>query len=166
MWLFPHKLLFTRGELQKLVGYSAQDSNLQNVAELAHRLYLLQRDDHESESTWIGIADGCGDATEFGSDIAFKVPSRFLVDVLLENGATSSGDGFESVVPHEGQHWMQAHHALNAEREVVSLRWLKDECEVIVKQRSSPLSGDDLAMALCTILLSKKAGDEVLLPYS
>lgn len=150
-----------KGELQKLFGYSTQESSLQKVAELAYRLYMLQRDDHETASTSAGIADGYDDATEFGSDITFKVPARFLVDVLLENGATSVGDSFVSVIPHEGKHLIQTHHTLNGEREIASLRWLKDACEGIVKQGSSPLSGDDLAMALCRVLLSNKAGDEI-----
>ncbi|XP_020701426.1 DExH-box ATP-dependent RNA helicase DExH14 isoform X3 [Dendrobium catenatum] len=150
-----------KGELQKLVGYSVQDSSLQKVAESAHRLYMLQGDDPEIASTWTGIADRHCEAIEFGSNIAFKVPARFLVDAPLENGATSVVDSFVSVIPHEGQHLMNGQYALNAEREVVSLRWLKDACEGIVKQGSSPLSGDDLALALCRLLLSNKAGDEI-----
>ncbi|KAL0921817.1 hypothetical protein M5K25_008929 [Dendrobium thyrsiflorum] len=150
-----------KGELQKLVGYSAQDSSLQKVAESAHRLYMLQRDDPETASAWTGIADRHCEAIEFGSDIAFKVPARFLVDVPLENGAISVVDSFVTVIPHEGQHLMNGQYTLNAEREVVSLRSLKDACEGIVKQGSSPVSGDDLALALCRLLLSNKAGDEI-----
>jgi len=42
----------------------------------------------------------------------------------------------------------------------VSLRWLKDQCNLITRSDGS-FSGDELAMALCRVLLSNKAGDEV-----
>jgi activating signal cointegrator complex subunit 3 len=43
----------------------------------------------------------------------------------------------------------------------VSLRWLKDRCALITKSGGSLLSGDELTMTLCRVLLSNKAGDEV-----
>jgi activating signal cointegrator complex subunit 3 len=44
----------------------------------------------------------------------------------------------------------------------VNLRWLKDQCDLIATSGGSMLSGDELAMALCRVLRSNKAGDEVL----
>lgn len=152
------KIFEKRGELQKLVGYSTQDSNLHKVAELAHSLYILQRDNHEAASP--GITDGYGDVPEFGCDIAFTVPVRFFEEQLANNG-TSVSESLMSVIPHGRPGLMHTHHTLNAERDATSLRWLKDSCDDIVKQGGSPLSGDELAMALCRVLLSNKAGDEI-----
>ncbi|KAK8934003.1 hypothetical protein KSP39_PZI015224 [Platanthera zijinensis] len=155
------RILEKRGELQRLVGYSAPDSSLHKVAESAYNLFMLQHGDHETASSWTGITDGYSDAPEFGSDIAFKVPARFLLEELLENGATPVGDSLMSAIPYERQNLMHEDHASNAERDNINLRWLKEACERIVRQGSSPLSGDELAMAVCRVLLSNKAGDVI-----
>ncbi|RRT57594.1 hypothetical protein BHE74_00036487 [Ensete ventricosum] len=51
-------------------------------------------------------------------------------------------------------------HNSTADLKTINLRWLKDACDLIVKNGASQLSGDELAMALCRVLLSDKAGDE------
>ncbi|KAG0487188.1 hypothetical protein HPP92_009283 [Vanilla planifolia] len=149
-------------ELQSLVGYTVPDSSLHKVAELAHRLYMLQCEGHDIAhmQTQTEILDGCGDKfPEFGSDITFQVPARFLVETYLENGV--SRDDFVNSTPNDGKHLMHAHRPLKSGRDVVNLRMLKDACEEIFNQGNTELSGDDLAMTLSRILLSNKAGDEI-----
>ncbi|PKA61162.1 DEAD-box ATP-dependent RNA helicase ISE2, chloroplastic [Apostasia shenzhenica] len=147
-----------REELQELLGYSTPVSCLENVAALAYRLYMLQCDCNGNASICIVVSDS-EDCLEFGSNIAFEVPSRFLVPAHLEKDGTLLCDNFTSKIFHE-EHLKNTHH-LGAEKEVVNLRWLSDACEGIIKGGSSQMSGDDLAMALCQVLSSNKAGDEI-----
>ena len=160
-------MLFFRAELQRIVGYSIPDSSLQRVSSLAHRLFALQQNGAEVAVIQAKVTDGLHDNNpEFGFNITFQAPARFLLDVPLENGISVTGDSctVSSILYEEHDyHLDSATQHLNSDREIVNLRWLKDACDMIVKGDSSPLSGDELAMALCRVLLSNKTGDEVLL---
>lgn len=165
--LFNNFLLnFGRGELQRLFGYSVSETSLQKVASLAQRLFSLQSSDHEAGVTVQMSSNGCiDDLSEFGININFQAPERFLVDISSENGVSIfDGSYLTSVSIHEeGYDESEAtnHHSVIDKN--VNLRWLKDACDMIVKKGGSQLSGDELAMALCRVLESDKAGDEVLM---
>lgn len=110
------------------------------------------------------MTDGlCESNPEFGFNITFQAPARFLLDVPLENGVATTGDSYtgSSIFREKHDYYVEATHHLNAAREVVNLRWLKGACDLIVEGGGSLLTGDELAMALCRVLVSNKAGDEV-----
>nr|CAB3501610.1 unnamed protein product [Digitaria exilis] len=155
------RALVKRNELEKLVGYTVQDSILKKLAQLAQKLGSLQRaSTHEFVHRAAEDVDK-NERTEFGADFDFKPPARFVIDVSLdmplESAELCSGT-FE-----KGQYdaW-SAPTTLNstAVRGSVSLRWLKHQCDLITRSGGS-LSGDELAMTLCGVLLSNKAGDEI-----
>lgn len=143
------------------MGYTVQDSILKKLAQLAQKLGSLQRaSTHEFVHRAAEDVDE-NERTEFGADFDFKAPARFVIDVSLdvplESAELCSGT-FE-----KGQYdaWSTPT-TLNstAVRGSVSLRWLKHQCDLITRSGGS-LSGDELAMTLCRVLLSNKAGDEV-----
>ncbi|WOL01441.1 DExH-box ATP-dependent RNA helicase DExH14 [Canna indica] len=153
-------------ELQQLVGYNIQDSVLQKVASLARRLYALQFPSRGAAAVQEIGADGCGESgdnhIEFGSNLNFQPPSRFVVDVSLENITSFTNDilsmpfgtGHNSCTSYADHYSTVGHKTFN-------LRWLRDACDMIVKDGTSQISGDELAMAICRVLLSNKAGDEI-----
>ncbi|CAL9109847.1 unnamed protein product [Musa acuminata var. zebrina] len=152
-------------ELQRLVGYNIQDTVLLKVASLAQRIYALQNTSSEAVIGQNLGADEHGDNRgEFGSNLSFHAPSRFIVDVPLENGASLTSD-FQfktaSFDANRNGHMAYIDHNLTTDLKTINLRWLKDACDLIVKNGASQLSGDELAMALCRVLLSDKAGDEI-----
>ncbi|KAJ8643830.1 hypothetical protein MRB53_005578 [Persea americana] len=158
------RIIETKGELQRLFGYSVSETSLQKVASLAQRLFSLQSSDHEAGVTVQMSSNGCiDDLSEFGININFQAPERFLVDISSENGVSIfDGSYLTSVSIHEeGYDESEAtnHHSVIDKN--VNLRWLKDACDMIVKKGGSQLSGDELAMALCRVLESDKAGDEI-----
>lgn len=158
--------LLCRGELQRLVGYHVPDSIMQKVASSARRLFTLQCTSHEAALIQERVMDGAADNySEFGANILFQSPSRFVVDVPLEVDISLASDCGTTAPFHVEQYdsIVSGHHHSSPDPGTVSLRWLKDACDLIVKRGGSPLSGDELAMALCRVLLSNKAGDEVLL---
>lgn len=126
----------------------------------------MQSTNDEAEVTWQVSSIGCvDDLSEFGININFQAPSRFLLDVSSDNGVSIfDGSYLTNVsIPGEGYHESESanHHSVIDKN--VNLRWLKDVCDMIVKKGGSQLSGDELAMALCRVLESDKAGDEVLM---
>lgn len=142
------------------MGYTVQDTVLKKLAHLAQKLGSLQRASaHEFVHRAAEDVDE-NERTEFGADFDFKPPARFVIDVSLDMPLESAelGETFE-----KGQYdaWSTST-TLNstAVRGSVSLRWLKDQCDLITRSGGS-LSGDELAMTLCGVLLSNKAGDEV-----
>ncbi|KAK3147995.1 hypothetical protein QOZ80_3BG0289310 [Eleusine coracana subsp. coracana] len=157
--------LAKRNELENLVGYSIQDSILKKIAQLAHKLGSLQwTSAHELNVHRKAEGAEENDRSEFGADFDFKPPARFIVDVsldedlLLESGQSST-KSFE-----KGQYaafGTSSIHDSAAVKGSMSLRWLKDQCALITRSGGSMLSGDELAMALCRVLLSNKAGDEI-----
>ncbi|XP_042461585.1 DExH-box ATP-dependent RNA helicase DExH14-like isoform X2 [Zingiber officinale] len=152
-------------ELQRLIGYNIEDAILQKMASLAQRLYVLQHSPNNALVAQEIGADGCGDSTiEFGSDLSFQVPSRFVLDVPSENVTTLSSD-FLPTSAFDDNHYSHTHfanHDSTTDQRTGSLKWLKDACDMIVQHDgASQISGDELAMALCRVLLSNKAGDEI-----
>jgi len=148
--------------LESLVGYTVQDSVLKKLAQLAQKLGSLQRASaHESVHR---IADDVNenDRIEFGADFDFKPPARFIVDVSLDVPleSTELGSGPFEKGQYDAWSTSTTSHS-TVVRDSVSLRWLKDQCALITKSGGSMLSGDELAMTLCRVLLSNKAGDEV-----
>ncbi|KAA8541028.1 hypothetical protein F0562_024834 [Nyssa sinensis] len=151
-------------ELQKLLGHAVPDANLQKVASLAQRLLGLQPNDPRPMLVAERQINGSSDDSEFGADLVFHPPARFLVDVSLEDGELL---GEESSLPSSLLHetWYDHgssttfHSAVDGGN--FDLRWLRDECDKIVKESTSQLSRDELAMAICRVLDSDKPGDEI-----
>ena len=150
-----------RSELERLVGYTVQDSVLKKLAQLAQKLGSLQRaSTHEFAHR---IADDVdeNERSEFGANFDFKPPARFVIDVSLDIPLGSAELGSETFEKGHYDAWStSATSNSTAIRGSVSLRWLKDQCNLITRSDGS-FSGDELAMALCRVLLSNKAGDEV-----
>ncbi|XP_074592624.1 DExH-box ATP-dependent RNA helicase DExH14 isoform X2 [Curcuma longa] len=152
-------------ELQRLIGYNIEDAILQKMASLVQRLYALQHTPNNALVAQEIGADGCGDSTiEFGSELSFQVPSRFVLDAPLENVTPLSSD-FLPTSTFDDNHHSRTHfanHNSTTDQRTGSLKWLKDACDMIVQHDgASQISGDELAMALCRVLLSNKAGDEI-----
>ncbi|XP_042499431.1 DExH-box ATP-dependent RNA helicase DExH14 isoform X2 [Macadamia integrifolia] len=147
-----------KGELQELLGYSVSDINMRKVATMAKRLSALQPCEQGVER------EMDGNLIEFGSDLVFNAPARFLVDVPLENGELLDYElPSTSTSLHEEWHDNNesTNHHSRVDRGTMNLRWLRDACEHIVRGNSSQLSVDELSMALCRVLDSDKPGDEI-----
>ncbi|VAI08394.1 hypothetical protein VPH35_074051 [Triticum aestivum] len=154
------KPLQRRNELERLVGYSVQDSVLKKLAQLAQKLHSLQRgsiQEFVQEDT--KVVDG-DDTSEFGASFDFKAPSRFIIDVTLDDDLPL-GSGVSSSFQEEQHDASTTSCNSTAFAGPVDLRWLKDQCDLITRSGGSMLSGDELAMALCRVLRSNKAGDEI-----
>uniref|UniRef100_A0A1D1YQG8 RNA helicase n=1 Tax=Anthurium amnicola TaxID=1678845 RepID=A0A1D1YQG8_9ARAE len=155
----------SKGELERLVGYSISESHLKKVAMSTWRLFGLQHGDHKASLINENIVDVCEDETvEFGSDLAFQAPARFIVDMLLENGlpwVDESSISSVLLIEEQVNRFESRNNHFSTGSEIVNLRWLRDACDLIVQGGGSQLSGDELAMALCRVLESNKAGDEI-----
>jgi activating signal cointegrator complex subunit 3 len=104
------------------------------------------------------------DTAEFGASFDFKAPSCFVIDVTLDDDLPLESGGLRSFEKEQDDACSTSiSFSLNAVGGSVNLRWLKDQCDLITRSGGSMLSGDELAMALCRVLRSNKAGDEVLL---
>ncbi|MCD7464619.1 activating signal cointegrator 1 complex subunit [Datura stramonium] len=151
-------------DLQKLVGYPVSDSSLSRVASLAQGLYELQNNHPGIETASLTeMCNGATDEVEFGSDLVFRPPARFLIDVSLEDS-----DFFVETdsVPSSSHETQNDHGFFSNYRESVSggkfdLSWLGDACDKIVRGSTSQLPRDELAMAICRVLDSDKPGDEI-----
>ncbi|KAK7411347.1 hypothetical protein VNO78_02780 [Psophocarpus tetragonolobus] len=148
-------------ELQKLIGHSVADAKLRQVASLAQRLLNLQPSNRHSTISFEGNLDADEDL-EFGADLAFQAPARFLVDVSLDDGDMMD---FESTVLLKFQKEQYGHtgptdHSI-VDGEKFNLTWLRDACDKIVRNCNSQLSRDELAMAICRVLNSEKPGEEI-----
>lgn len=156
-----------RLELQKVFGKVLPDANLRKVASLAHKLSSLQPQNSGEMTLHASQIDGNDDELEFGADLVFQPPARFLVDVSLEDGDLLLGE--ESNTPsssfHEGWHdhgdSTNYHTAVDAGN--FDLEWLRNACDKIVEESNSQLSQDELAMAICRVLDLDKPGDEVMI---
>jgi activating signal cointegrator complex subunit 3 len=157
-------ILKCRLELQKLLGHMVSDANLRRVASLAQILFRLQPSDHGPPLVSERHVNGTGDDIEFGADLVFQAPSRFLVDISLEDGELL---GEERTVPsslfHEGwyEHNDSPHCPSAANEGNYNLSWLRDACDRIVGGSTSLLSREELAMAICRVLDSGKPSEEV-----
>ena len=152
-----------RAELQKFLGYTVPDVKIKKVVALAQRLFILQPSDHDPVN--VPKVETHGDnLSEFGSDIIFHAPTRFLVDEPLENGLLLDEESYDlSIPPYQEQfdHVKSTVRHSDVDRRNVDLRWLREECDRIVRRGGSQLSGDELSMALCQVLDSDKHSDEV-----
>lgn len=153
--------LVCRFELQKLIGHTLADAKLRQVASLAQRLLNLQPLNKMSAISFESNLNADEDL-EFGADLFFQAPARFLVDVSLDEGDMMD---FESTVPlefHNEQygHTSAADHSI-VDGEKFNLAWIRDACDKIVRNCNSQLSQDELAMAICRVLNSEKPGEEV-----
>ncbi|XP_014495737.1 DExH-box ATP-dependent RNA helicase DExH14 isoform X2 [Vigna radiata var. radiata] len=150
-----------RFELQKLIGHTLADAKLRQVASLAQRLLNLQPLNKMSAISSERNLDA-DDDLEFGADLFFQAPARFLVDVSLDEVDMMD---FESIVPlefHNEQygHTSPADHSI-VDGEKFNLAWIRDACDKIVRNCDSQLSQDELAMAICRVLNSEKPGEEI-----
>lgn len=159
-----------RLELQKLIGHAIADAKLRQVASLAQRLSKLQPSIKNSAFSLERNLDA-DEGLEFGDDLAFQAPARFLVDVSLDDGDMIDFKNTVSSAFHKEQYGHTDptdHFVIDGEK--FNLTWLRDACDKIVRNCNSQLSRDELAMAICRVLNSEKPGEEVLLdvnlPYS
>lgn len=150
--------------MKNIVGHAVSDANVRKVASLAHRLSRLQPSEHSAAMFSDGLANGSSNDFEFGADLVFQAPARFLVDDSLEHAELMGDESTATSSFHEG--WYDNTDAINynsaAEGRNFNLSWLRDACDQIVRQSISQLSRDDLAMAICRVLDSDKPGEEVL----
>ncbi|KAL5544599.1 hypothetical protein UlMin_008383 [Ulmus minor] len=165
---FDRNVAGKKEELQKLTGHRVSDGNLQKAASLAQQLFSLQPSDHKKALIPEEHINGSSEDLEFGSDLIFKAPARFLVDISLEDGNLW---GEESIAPSSshnegwydghGGHGGFTHDNSVAEKEHFNLTWLRDACNQIVRKSTSQLSQDELALAICQVLDSDKPGEEI-----
>lgn len=149
-----------RLDLQKLVGYAIPNAVLHKAANLAQRLSGLQENKHGTMPA-LEMEDGGGDNFEFGSDLVFRPPARFLVDASLEDldfvvGHDKETLNYQNEYSHD--YSFDGGHLTGAK---FDLEWLRDACDRIVSESTSQLPRDELAMAICRVLDSEKPGDEV-----
>lgn len=159
------KCILCRGELLKVYSYRVSDVGLRKAAVLAQKLHTLQHSDGMPVIPDVKSSDFFDDSHEFGADLAFHAPSRFVVDISVVNGLPSCDECYMPHAPlyangEDKKAYTFANYSTR-ERSKVNLRWLKNVCESIVKQGGSLLSGDELAVALCRVIESEKTGDEV-----
>ncbi|KAK6925102.1 Sec63 domain [Dillenia turbinata] len=152
-----------RLELQRLLGHAVSDASLRKVASFAQRLFVWQSKD-QGKAVILHKQINGGDCVEFGSDLEFEAPARFIVDVSLEDGELLGVEGpSSSLSAYDGGHApgnsAQFHSAGDGGN--LDLRWLRDACDRIVKGSTSQLSSDELAMAICRVLDTDKPGDEI-----
>lgn len=151
--------------MQKLIGYNVPEIKIQKVASLAQKLFILQPSGRGHEDSKEGLVDGVGETlSEFGTVLIFRAPTRFLVDESLENELLLEDEGSMLSTSSHGVHYKNVKPLSNksiVDNGKVDLRWLREECAHIVRQSGSQLSADELAMTLCQVLDSDKAGDEV-----
>ncbi|XP_074317082.1 DExH-box ATP-dependent RNA helicase DExH14 [Silene latifolia] len=146
-----------KSEFQKILGHNVGDGNLKKVVHLAQRLYDIQPKDHTLSPSDDTQSD---DDVEFGINLEFKPPSRFLVNVSVED------EGIEELVPSTSPYsdWPAAgavDKLSTADRVQYDLKWLRDSCDLIVQGNASQLSQDELAMKICRDLDSNKPGEEI-----
>lgn len=156
--------------MQKVVGHTLLDANILKVSLLVERLSALQYNELGSDCLPDLTSEGSEDV-EFGADLAFQPPARFLVDVSLENGDIFMEETGTSSSNHEGwpinggSGYSPANSNLSVGAGTYDLEWLRDACGRIVNTSTSQLPRDELAMIICRILDSEKPGDEVYKSY-
>ncbi|KAI3955130.1 hypothetical protein MKX01_034159 [Papaver californicum] len=152
-------------ELQKCIGYNLPDIKIQKAASLAQKLFILQPSGHEDDASVskVRVDVGGENSTEFGSELVFHAPTRFLIDESLKNELLFEEESsmLSSLQGEQYNHIESVPNNFVVEKGKVDLRWLRDECDHIVRQSGSQLPRDELAMALCQVLDSDRAGDEI-----
>ncbi|THG01810.1 hypothetical protein TEA_006156 [Camellia sinensis var. sinensis] len=151
-------------ELQKVLGHAVSDASLQKVSSLAQSLSLLQSNDCSDVFVPQRETNRSCDDLEFGADLVFQCPARFVVDVSLEEGELlGEGTASSFSLLQEGLHDCSDPKGYDsaADGKHFNLQWLRDACDKIVKGSTSQLPQDELAMAVCGLLDSEKHGDEI-----
>ncbi|XP_073143681.1 DExH-box ATP-dependent RNA helicase DExH14 [Henckelia pumila] len=148
-------------ELEKFIGHAVLDANIQKVASLVDRLSGLQKKEQRAMNI-PELTSVDGEELEFGSDLVFQPPARFLVDFALEHGEIPVDETSTSFSQPEG--WPDYGgpaivRSLNEGN--FGLEWLRDACEKIVSESTSHFPRDELAMTICQVLDSEKPGDEI-----
>lgn len=125
-------------------------------------LSSLQPDNHKAMSLAESQVNGIDDDQEFGANLVFHQPSRFLIDSSFEN-VEMWGEGTNVPSISLYGEWYDNRESTNhhSAGRLFDLEWLRDECKRIVYGSTSQLPQDELAMAICRVLDSDKAGDEV-----
>ncbi|KAI3463912.1 hypothetical protein Pfo_020575 [Paulownia fortunei] len=156
------RILAKKFELQKLVGHTVAEANTLKVASLAERLSGLQNIEHGTGYLPELVREGSEDL-EFGADLVFQPPARFLVDTSLEDAEILMEETSTSSSNHEGwsDYGRSANFHPSAGEGNFDLEWLRDACDKIVRSSTSQLPRDELAMTICRILDSEKPGDEI-----
>ena len=67
------------------MGYSVQDLVAKKLAQLAQKLRPLQRVNIQESVQEDATDVGGDDAAEFGASFDFKAPSRFIIDLTLDD---------------------------------------------------------------------------------
>ncbi|KAL9170519.1 hypothetical protein ABFS82_04G149700 [Erythranthe guttata] len=156
------RILAKKSEFQKLIGHIVPEQNILKVASLVERLSGLQSNEQgNGYLPELGGADSEG--LEFGADLVFQPPARFLVDISLEDAENLLEETSTSSSNHEG--WSDKDGSAyfrppNSEVKF-DLEWLQNACDRIVRASTSQLPRDELAMTICRILDSEKPGDEI-----
>ncbi|CAK9163513.1 unnamed protein product [Ilex paraguariensis] len=151
-------------ELQKLLGHAVSDANLWKVVSLVQRLSGLQLNDHGTKFVPDTEINGSADDAEFGADLVFRSPARFLVDITLEDDEflleepTARPSSLHKECFYHGDS-TNYHPAIGGGN--FDLGWLRNVSDKIVKESTSQLPRDELAMTICQILDSEKPGDEI-----
>ncbi|KAG8388728.1 hypothetical protein BUALT_Bualt02G0155500 [Buddleja alternifolia] len=149
-------------ELQKLVGNAIPELNILKVASLVERLSGIQYNEHGT-GYLPELTSEASENVEFGADLVFRTPARFLVDISLEDAEILVEETSASSSNHEG--WSDYSGSANIHPSAVGgnfdLEWLRDACDKIVRASTSQLTRDELAMTICRILDSEKPGDEI-----
>ncbi|XP_024169344.1 DExH-box ATP-dependent RNA helicase DExH14 [Rosa chinensis] len=149
-------------EVQMLLGHTVSDVNMRKVVSLAQRLCGMQSSDHGITLVSERPVSGSHDDAEFGANLVFHPPARFLVDVSLDDAESfceeTAGPSsyYEGSYGHSG---LSGGHSATDGRSI-DLTWLQDACDQITKS-TTQLSRDELAMAICRVLDSDKPGDEI-----
>ncbi|KAL0384901.1 UNVERIFIED_CONTAM: DExH-box ATP-dependent RNA helicase DExH14, partial [Sesamum radiatum] len=156
------RILAKRLELQTLIGHTIPDANILNVASLVEKLSALQKKEHGTGYLPELVSEG-SENLEFGADLVFRPPARFLVDISLEDAEILVEETSTSSSNHE--RWSDYGASANFHHSVsegnFDLEWLRDTCDRIIRASSSQLPRDELAMTICRILDSDKPGDEI-----
>ncbi|CAN0876921.1 DExH-box ATP-dependent RNA helicase DExH14 [Linum grandiflorum] len=152
-----------KSELEHIIGHAIPNDSLQKVAALAERLSGLQSSNYGAAFALGSRRDGSENDLEFGTDLLFQAPARFLVDVTLDDGELLGEESTaSSSMSHEilHDHRDHAHNHSNFGGNF-NLSWLRNACDRIASESTSQLSRDDLAMAICRVLDSGRPGEEI-----
>ncbi|CAA0836045.1 U5 small nuclear ribonucleoprotein helicase [Striga hermonthica] len=155
------RVLAKKFELHKLIGHTVPEANILKVASLVERLSGLQNTEYRNSNSMEMVSEDSKDL-EFGADLAFQHPARFLVDISPEDAEILMEETSTSSSNHGG--WSDYSHSANLPRVGegnFDLEWLQNACDKIVRASTSQLPRDELAMAICRILDSEKPGDEI-----
>ncbi|PON68968.1 Activating signal cointegrator 1 complex subunit [Parasponia andersonii] len=158
---FDRNIAEKRPELQKLIGHAVSDGKLRKAASLARTLFALQPINHEKATISESSVNENSEDIEFGADLVFQAPARFLVDISFEDVLAEERSASSSS-HHEGWYGRPEfipEYSVSGGR--FSLTWLRDACDHMTKNSTSQLSRDELALAICQVLDSDKPGEEI-----